>query len=149
MRKHLILLIATATLLTGMGEVAASAIIKNPTDVSTKLQLELNAIEQRQNACRLSLVATNGMQQKLANLVFELVVFETGGKVLRLLSASFGAMPKSKTRLKQYDIPDLTCGKIGRLLLNDVTDCKGDKLTPKLCTAATQTSSRVKIPLDF
>jgi len=90
MRKHFFLLIATATLLTGMGEEAESSNIKYSTDLSTTLQIKLNAFEQRQNASRLSLVATIGMQQDLINVGFELVVFEPGGKVSGLLSPSFG-----------------------------------------------------------
>jgi len=90
MRKHFFLLIAIAILLSGVDEAAESGIRKNSSDVSTVLQLELNAFEQRQRASRPSLVATNGMQRKLANHGFELVVFEPGGKVSELLSASFG-----------------------------------------------------------
>jgi len=153
MRKHSILLIATALFLWGIDEAASSAPAKEPTNVAKTLKIELNAMEQQQNACRLSFVATNGMHQKLAKLVFELVMFEPAGKVLRLLSASFGSMPKSKMRLRQYDVPNLNCDDIGRILLNEVTVCKGekkgDKLTPELCTSAASTSSRVKIPFDF
>ena len=122
---------------------------KPATAVGGKLEVELNATNQLSDACRIALVVKNGMRESIESLVLELVLFGKDGKVLRLLSASVGAMPVSKTRLKQYDVQDVKCESIGRVLLNDLTSCEGENLAPKVCTAATQTSSRTTTPLDY
>ena len=142
-------IVAGAVLLCAMGAMRAGAADNAATHDGAALKIELNAAGQQKNACRLSFVVTNGMQRSIANLVLELVVFDRDRKVLRLLAASFGSMPTSKTRLMQYDVPDLTCDGIGRILLNAVTTCEGEKLTPEHCTSVAQTSSRAEIPFDF
>ncbi len=149
MFRNPITIVAGAILLAGIGAIPVAATRDVVSGGGATLKIELNAASQREKACRLSFVLTNGMQRRLANLVLELVVFDRDGKVLRLLSASFGAMPTGKTRLKQYDVRGLACKRIGHVLLNDVTTCKGENLTPEHCTAAVQTSTRAKIPFEF
>ncbi len=142
-------LAATGLLLCGMAQMSAAAKDTDAAVAGGTLAIELNAANQQQSACRLSFLVKNGMQLKLSSLVIELVLFGHDGTLLRLMSASVGAMPVSKTRLKQYDVQDLACDRIGRILLNEVTSCEGEKLTPEICTSAARTSSRSKIPLEF
>ena len=140
---------AGTLLLCWMGLASVSAQSTSSAGGDAILKIELNAASQQQDACRLSFLVANKLGQRVTKLVFELVVFGRDGRVLRLLSASAGSMPLAKTRLKQYDVAGLNCDQIGRVLLNDVMACDGEKLTPETCTAAARTSSRAKIPFDF
>ena len=147
--RRLVALAAIGLFLCGMAQMSAAAKDTDAAVAGGALAIELNAANQQQSACRLSFLVKNGLRKNLSSLVIELVLFGHDGTLLRLLSASVGAMPVSKTRLKQYDVQDLTCDRIGRILLNEVTSCEGEKLTPDLCTSVSRTSSRTKIPFEF
>ncbi|MEM7774914.1 MAG: hypothetical protein AAF732_04845 [Pseudomonadota bacterium] len=119
------------------------------TEAAKTLNVELNAVRQLDGACRLSLLIANQLGAPIRDLTFELVLFDTRQRVLSLVATEAGAMPVGKTRLKQFDIGNTSCDQIGRVLLNDVTRCDGDELTPAQCTAVARTSSRAKIPFVF
>ena len=149
MHNLVISVLLAVLLLASIAVLPVRAQDKPATAVGGKLEVELNTTNQLSDACRIALVVKNGMRQSIESLVIELVLFGKDGKVLRLLSASVGAMPVSKTRLKQYDVQDVKCESIGRVLLNGLTSCEGENLTAKICTAATRTSSRTTTPLDY
>lgn len=113
------------------------------------LTLELNTVQQQASACRIAFVMHNRLATAIEKLVFELVVFDKNKRVARILAIDIGALPKGKTRVRQFDLTGMRCDKIGRLLLNDIKHCAGPGLSAALCLSRTQTSSRLDRPFDL
>ncbi|MEO1610076.1 MAG: hypothetical protein AAFR90_12240 [Pseudomonadota bacterium] len=116
-----------------------------------KLNLELNDASTVGQSCRVSFLVQNKLGSLIEALKLELVLFDVDGQVNRLLSVNFGRLPLNKSRLKQFDLKGLSCSQIGRLLVNNVTECQGQgrNLTPAFCTDAIKTSSRIAITLNY
>lgn len=111
--------------------------------------LELNTLQQEAAACRMSFVMQNQMATDIEKLVFEIVVFDGDKRVARILAIDVGALPKAKTRVRQFDLKDMRCDNVGRVLLNDIKDCAGTGLTAALCLSRTTTLSRLNVSFDL
>jgi len=120
-----------------------------PTESKAKLAIELNALDQRGKACRLSFLVSNKTGVALQALAFELVLFDKSQRIVSLVAAEAGALPKGKTRVKQFDIAERDCATIGKLLLNDITQCTGGALAPQTCLEQVSVGSRAAVPLVY
>jgi hypothetical protein len=109
------------------------------------LSVELNTVEPQAEACRLTFVVENQLGADLDALVFETVLFDTAGQVLTLTLFDFGAVPQSRPRVRQFDLPGSDCASIARVLLNDTHACRGDGLSPDSCTKGLHWSSRTSV----
>lgn len=109
------------------------------------LALELNALTPSETGCRVTFLATNKLGTALTKSGFEIALFGDGGGIERLVSLDFKAMPEGKTRVLQFDIGELGCDKVSRVLINDVVACEGDGLDPKACLDALATSTRLEV----
>jgi hypothetical protein len=107
------------------------------------LALELNALTPSETGCRVTFLATNTLGTELTRSAFEIALFGAGGGIERLVSLDFKAMPEGKTRVLQFDIGELGCDKVSRVLINDVVACEGTGLDPKVCLAGLSTASRL------
>lgn len=107
------------------------------------LALELNALTPSDTGCRVTFLATNKLGTELTRSAFEIALFGAGGGIERLVSLDFKAMPEGKTRVLQFDIGELGCDKVSRVLINDVVACEGTGLDPKVCLAGLSTVSRL------
>jgi len=107
------------------------------------LSIELNALEQTGDACRLVFVARNGLAQDIAGLVIEAVAFDAAGGVARIALFDFAQLPAGVPRVRQFDLPQIPCDSIGSLLVNGVLSCEG----PAACAAALTFSSRTDVEL--
>jgi hypothetical protein len=117
-----------------------------PTALSAEtpvLGIELNAVEDRAGGCRMTFVATNGLGADLSALVLEAVIFSPEGLVARLVLLDFQDLPQARPRVRQFDLPDLECAKVGQILINQVGSCTGQDLPEQACADALQTSSRI------
>lgn len=110
-----------------------------------RLNLELNRLQQRDTACRISFLINNRLGKAIDELVFEIVLFGQDGKIVRLVAIRPGRLPVEKQRLKQFDLGGTKCADISRVLLNDVATCKGDGLTSELCLDRAKPSSRSSV----
>ena len=113
------------------------------------LTVELNRALSAGANCRLALVAHNGLAVAIKALTMEVVLFDKQRQVVSVLSVAAGEMPAGKTRVRQYDIKAVECASIGQVLLNDVTRCDGQGLTPAACLKLVKPSSRTSIPFTF
>ena len=111
-----------------------------------QITIELNRLEDVQSGCRLSYVLTNGLSVPVDALTIEAVLFDPEGRVDRFLLLKARPLPVGKTRVQQFDVGQTSCAAIGRVLLNDVTECAGENLSPAGCLAAIRTQSRADIP---
>ena len=120
---------AILTLVLGLAVAATSARAEEP----GKLLMDLNALEQVGQSCRLVFVASNSTGAALDELSLETVLFNTAGTVDRFALFDFQSLPKGKTRVRQFDLPDIRCGDIGRVLINGAASCKGQALKGTEC----------------
>lgn len=105
----------------------------NQTNDTPVLSVELNALQKSERGCRFTFVVTNQLGSELDKAAFELVLFDTKGKVSRLTVVDFKELPQGKTKVRQFDFSSLDCADIGRVLINDATECTGTGLDPKSC----------------
>jgi hypothetical protein len=120
-----------------------------PASPNTKLVLELNTLEGTDQGCRLTFVVKNEFDTALNQLRFELALFDSNSRVSSVIVLDAGALPKNKTRVKRFNLPDLSCSDISRVLLNDITECKGEALTAAKCLSQAEISSRSDVDFSF
>lgn len=110
------------------------------------ISIELNRAEDKDKACRLSMVFTNRLKVPVTGFAIEAVTFDKTGSVGRFLVFKSRPLVPGKIRVQQYDLPGTSCGSLGKILLNDVKACKGEGLDAQTCLAHTSLSSRAGIP---
>jgi len=120
---------------------ATPAMAQSPAPAA--FDIELNALTPSETGCRVTFLATNRLGTELTRSAFEIALFGADGGIDRLVSLEFRAMPEGKARVLQFDIADLTCESISRVLINDVVACEGEGLDPKACLIALKPSSRL------
>jgi hypothetical protein len=106
--------------------------------------LELNALEQAGEACRLSFLIQSGHDSAISKAVYEAVLFDTEGRVDRMTLFDFGALPAARPRVRQFVVPGLACSGLGRLLINGADTCESADLAPEACEAGLALRSRVE-----
>lgn len=110
------------------------------------LEIELNSLIKTTNGgCRMNFMLHNIMASSIEDLAFEVVLFDKGGRVANLLRLNGGALLKGKTRVRQFDLKNTKCSNISRVLINEITACKGEGLTPRICLKALNATSRTKV----
>ncbi|WP_020180812.1 hypothetical protein [Methylopila sp. M107] len=122
----------------GVALLAASAAA--PAHAASGVSLELNRFEQKDAACRISLLIGNPGDKALDSLKLDLVFFDKDGVISRRLAVEAGPVRAAKTSVKLFDLPETPCDSVNKLLLNEVTACGG----AEDCLALVTTSSRVK-----
>ena len=113
------------------------------------LSIELNALQDVDRGCRASFLVKNDLSTPTEELGLELAVFGAGGGLERLVLLRFGALPEAKSRVRQFDLEDLRCGDVSRVLVNDVVSCSGGALTPASCLAATRSVNGTDVPFGL
>lgn len=108
------------------------------------LTVELNALQPSQRGCRFTFVATNRLGAELKSVGFELVLFNKAGMVNRITIVDFKDLPEGKTKVRQFDFSGIQCADLGRVLVNDATDCAGDGVEPKACIRYLKTDTRAE-----
>ena len=109
------------------------------------LTVELNRIDQTGTACRLTFMAENGLGADLDGLTLETVLIDGDGRVDRLTLFDFQSVPSGAPRVRQFDLPELDCAALGRVLFNGVAQCSGEGLEPGDCADALTLTSRVDV----
>jgi hypothetical protein len=117
---------------------AAPALAETP---GPQLQLELNALQPVDGACRVTFLATNDLSAGLDKSTFELAIFGKDGAIVRLVLLDFKGLTAGKTKVVQFDLKDIDCATVSRVLVNDVTACEGAGVEPTACLADLKTST--------
>ncbi|GAB5446157.1 MAG: hypothetical protein Gyms2KO_10300 [Gymnodinialimonas sp.] len=112
-------------------------------EAPASLIVELNRIVPLEGACRLTFMAQNNMDADVDQIVFETVLFTHDGHVERLTLFDMGALPASRPRVREFDMPGLACDDLGRVLFNGVDACTGEGLDSTVCADALTPISRV------
>ncbi|MEO0830265.1 MAG: hypothetical protein AAFY03_07365 [Pseudomonadota bacterium] len=112
-----------------------------------ELELELNAMDSVDAGCRLTFLAINQQEADLDKLVLETVLFTTEGRVDRLTLFDFGPLPLSRPRVRQFNLSDIACGDLGRILINGAQSCEGEGIAPGACVERLKLGSRTEAEL--
>jgi hypothetical protein len=89
------------------------------------ISIELNKLESTQNACRGYFVVDNRTPEPIDELQIDVFLFDKEGVILRRVALSFLDVRSGRTKVVLFDLADLACGDVGRLLVNEVLACKG------------------------
>ncbi|WP_051631286.1 hypothetical protein [Afifella pfennigii] len=114
---------------------------------SAGIAVELNSLQASGDACRISLVYTNGLEVTLEALELETVLFDRDGGASRFLVLKSQPLIPGKIRVSQYELSGMACEDVGFLLINDVVACKGEGLDPAICLKHLAPSSRTQAGL--
>ena len=107
---------------------------------------ELNKLEPSNGDCRAYLVLENTGSVAFEGLKLDVVIFGADGVVEKRLAVQVAPLPSGKTSLKVFDVPELSCDRIGRLLLNDVLECSDDAGMRNDCLPLLSTTARTAVP---
>lgn len=109
------------------------------------LSLSLNALETQGDGCRMTFVVRNAMAGEISELGVEVAIFRAGGALDRLMRLNLGLMLEGKTRVRQFDLDGTPCEAIDSVLVNDVTSCTGEGLTPLDCMRALTVTTNANV----
>ena len=112
------------------------------------VRVELNKLEPQDNACRVYLVFENQTAQSFSGLTLDLVMFDQEGIISKRLAVNAAPLPANKTSVKLFDIEEVACSDIGRILINDALDCHNTSGTVQDCVTLIKPSSRGNVALN-
>jgi hypothetical protein len=124
---------------------AATPALAQETDISGRISVELNAVETTDTACILTFMIINGLEVTIDRVVYETVLFDTGGQVNRLTLFDFGMLPPVRPRVRQFAVPNLSCDRLGRILFNGANACEGAGLDDGVCDSGLMPSTRTDV----
>ena len=104
--------------------------------------IELNRLEPREDGCRVHLVLANDGPEVYSAYRLDLVIFGADGVIARRLALDTAPLRAHKTSVKAFDLRNLACANVSRILLNDVSDCATDEHVLSDCVSAASLSSR-------
>ncbi|WP_299470965.1 hypothetical protein [uncultured Roseibium sp.] len=122
---------------------SASSLAQQP---NGKISLELNHVQATQDGgCRLSIIATNGLERPINQLGLEIVAFNTEGLVDQFLRLDFSRISAGKTKVLQFDLAGKACDSLSRLHINDVLNCVPASVTDVYCPDLLDLQNRTAI----
>jgi len=119
----------------------ASAPVAYSQEPGPHLLLDLNALQASNGGCRLTFVVANNLSTPIDRAAFEMALFNKAGVVDRLTVLDFKGLPSGKTKVSRFDLSGIDCGDIGRVLINDATQCVGAGTAADACIANLRTES--------
>lgn len=112
---------------------------------AASLTIELNSLQPSEGGCRLSFVASNGLNSDIGKVSYEMVLFDAGGLVERITALDFRDIPAGKTRVRQFDLAGTQCSGISRVLVNDAKACSGPSLDAAACMRQLKTATKAQV----
>lgn len=94
----------------------------------------------------MTFVAENDMATPIAKISFELAFFNEKNAVDKVTVLDFRELPVGKKRVRQFDMPNLKCEAVTRVIVNDTPVCDGPAAGE--CKAALTTRSQTPIPFE-
>ncbi len=115
--------------------------------VQSGLLMELNTVQDVEGACRLTFLVDNKTGAAIDSVSFETVIFDASGSVVRLSLFNFRDLPVDRPRVRQFDLPGLTCDGLGQALINGANTCVVAGTDSQLCDDALKLNSRTDVEL--
>lgn len=117
-----------------------------PAAPAGKLNVELNALAPSQKGCMMTFVAENDLATPINKISFELAFFNEKSTVDKVTVLDFRDMPVGKKRVRQFDMPNIKCENVTRVIINDTPVCDGPG--PGECKAGLVTKSQLSVPFE-
>ena len=133
-----------AVFATIMGCLAIPASAQGPAETPA-ISVELNKTQAVDGSCRLTFLMKNTLAEDVERLAFEVAVVNKSGLVAGLILMRSGKLPVDRERVKQFDLPNVDCASIDRLLLNEIPECEGASGPISGCRQAVVASSRGEV----
>jgi hypothetical protein len=111
-----------------------------------KLNVELNALAPSAKGCLMTFVAENDMATPINKISFELAFFNDKSTVDKITVLDFRDLPVGKKRVRQFDMPNVKCEAVTRVIINDTPVCDGPAAGE--CKAALTTRSQIAVPFE-
>ncbi|WP_254442491.1 hypothetical protein [Ruegeria arenilitoris] len=124
-----------------------SAVAQPKEKSQSGLLVELNAVQDVTDACRLTFLIMNETESVIEKAVFETVIFDTNGQVVSLSLFDFRELPADRPRVRQFDLPTRACSSVGQVLINGANTCVVGGSESDICRNALKLNSRVKMEL--
>lgn len=112
---------------------------------SPPVTVELNKVEQIDNACRAYLLFENGHDSRFDEFRLDLVFFDGEGVIARRIAVEAAPLRADRSVVKLFDLSDLQCDTIDRVLLNDIAPCADESGTREDCVDLVELRSRSDI----
>ena len=114
------------------------------------ISLELNKLEPAGTACQAYFVVENRQADHVGELQADVFLFNKEGVVLRSLELPFADIAPGRTVVTAFELADLPCGNIGRVLLNRVVACTNPQGAPiEGCAGRLTVTSRTEQPFTY
>lgn len=123
------------------------ALAQSAEDTSSKLNLELNALQDVGEGCRLTFLVRNETGLAVDKAVFETVIFDTSGGAVNLSLFDFRELPVNRPRVRQFDLPKMACNTVKQVLINGANSCVVKGAENSVCDDALTLNSRLAIEL--
>ena len=124
-----------------------AALSQSADPAGAHLFVELNAVQDVGGACRLTFLARNETGTSINKAVFETVIFDTSGGVVRLSLFDFRDLPANRPRVRQFDLPGMGCDAVGQALINGANACVVAGAESGICRESLSLSSRIDVEL--
>jgi hypothetical protein len=113
---------------------------------AAKLNVELNALTPSAKGCMMTFVAENDMATAINKISFELAFFNEKSTVDKVTVLDFRDLPVAKKRVRQFDMPNMKCENVTRVIINDTPVCDGPAAGE--CKAGLATKSQISVPFE-
>ena len=113
---------------------------------ASKLDVELNALTPSQKGCMMTFVAENNLATPINKISFELAFFNDKNAVDKITVLDFRDLPQGKKRVRQFDMPNVKCESVTRILINDTAVCDGPAAGE--CVKGLVTRSQISVPFE-
>lgn len=103
---------------------SCAASITMAAETINHLLIDLNKLEKSQQDCRISLVFENKTHFFYNTFYMDLAFFNKNGVISQRITVDAAPIRNKKITIKEFDVPQLSCNKIERVLLNSITQCE-------------------------
>jgi len=113
-----------------------------------QLTVELNKFEENENGgCRAFFLFRNQTDMTFEGFEMSLAILDQIGVIDRLLSIDAAPLPMSRTTLKLFEIPEISCASIGEILLHELSSCRPQNADEMDCFPILQLNSKTSAAL--
>ena len=117
---------------------------------SGTVTLELNKLMPAGDTCQIYFVVDNQTPQALQELTVDMYMFDEEGVILRGLALQFADLRARRETVVPFELPDLACGDISRVLLNNVLTCtNAEGAAVPACAEMVAVSTRADAAFEY
>lgn len=148
--RHGAIALVTAAMVAGSGTAGNAQTDAEPAPGGASILLELNgAAPLDSGACRLTVVTTSRLDRDLARAAWQVAIFDPSGIVQSLPVLDFGPLTAGKTKVAIFDLPGNGCDGIGRIVVNDVAECRAESGADLRDECLAGLTTRTRTDIDF